>query len=57
MGKDGERMEWHHIVEQNPANVSRFGQRALQNTDNTIPIDRSQTPFGLETLQRFGITP
>jgi RHS repeat-associated protein len=40
MGRAGDNMDWHHIVEQNPANISQFGQRALQNTQNLVPIDR-----------------
>ena len=38
MGPAGENMQWHHLVEQNPTNVAQFGQRALQTTDNLVPL-------------------
>jgi hypothetical protein len=38
MGPAGENMQWHHLVEQNPTNIAQFGQRALQTTDNLIPL-------------------
>ena len=38
VGKAGDGMNWHHIVEQNPANVKKFGQEKLQNTHNIIRI-------------------
>ncbi|WNG56202.1 hypothetical protein F0U59_16600 [Archangium gephyra] len=41
MGSAGPGKEWHHIVEQTPGNVKRFGDRALQNTENIIPFDKS----------------
>ncbi|WP_404366991.1 hypothetical protein ACIHQR_00190 [Corallococcus coralloides] len=34
------RKQWHHIVEQTPGNVQRFGPQALHNTENVIPLDR-----------------
>ena len=37
-GKAGDGMNWHHIVEQNPANIKKFGQEMLQNTHNIIRI-------------------
>jgi hypothetical protein len=40
MGKAGPGKEWHHIVEQTPGNVQRFGPEALHNTDNVIPLDK-----------------
>ena len=39
MGPAGEGKQWHHIVEQTPGNVARFGPRALHNTANVIRID------------------
>jgi hypothetical protein len=41
MGAAGPGKEWHHIVEQTPGNVKRFGARALQNTENIIPLDKN----------------
>nr|WP_225411831.1 hypothetical protein [Stigmatella hybrida] len=39
MGAAGEGKNWHHIVEQTPGNVERFGREALHNTENVIAID------------------
>ncbi|NMO18120.1 hypothetical protein HPC49_14355 [Pyxidicoccus fallax] len=41
MGPAGPEQEWHHIVEQTPGNVKRFGPQALHNTENVIPLDRA----------------
>ncbi|HYH95327.1 hypothetical protein [Hyalangium sp.] len=38
LGPAGEGKEWHHIVEQTPGNVARFGPEALHNTENVIPL-------------------
>lgn len=40
MGKAGPGREWHHIVEQTPGNVQRFGPESIHNTDNVIPLDK-----------------
>ncbi|MCP3165621.1 SitA5 family polymorphic toxin [Myxococcus qinghaiensis] len=40
MGPAGKNMEWHHIVEQTPGNVKRFGPQALHNTENVIRLDK-----------------
>jgi hypothetical protein len=42
MGSAGPGNEWHHIVEQTPGNVKRFGAQALQNTENIIPLDKGR---------------
>ncbi|WP_324951409.1 hypothetical protein [Archangium sp.] len=34
MGSAGHGKEWHHLVEQTPGNVKRFGGEALHNTEN-----------------------
>jgi RHS repeat-associated protein len=34
LGRAGDSRAWHHIVEQTPANVRRFGQALIQNTKN-----------------------
>jgi hypothetical protein len=39
LGSAGEARNWHHIVEQTPSNVERFGPEALHNTENVIAID------------------
>uniref|UniRef100_UPI0030B80C9E SitA5 family polymorphic toxin n=1 Tax=Corallococcus exiguus TaxID=83462 RepID=UPI0030B80C9E len=39
-GPAGPGKEWHHIVEQTPGNVQRFGPQALHNTENVIPLDK-----------------
>ena len=38
MGPAGEGQAWHHIVEQNPANIAKFGPEALHNTGNVIKL-------------------
>jgi hypothetical protein len=40
MGSAGPGKEWHHIVEQTPGNVKRFGAHALHNTENVTPLDK-----------------
>lgn len=39
MGSAGEGKNWHHIVEETPGNVERFGPEALHNTENVIAVD------------------
>ncbi|NMO14604.1 hypothetical protein HPC49_03765 [Pyxidicoccus fallax] len=39
MGPAGPGKQWHHIVEQTPSNVQRFGPEAIHNTENVIAID------------------
>ncbi len=39
LGSAGEGKQWHHIIEQTPGNVERFGPHALHNTQNVIPLD------------------
>jgi hypothetical protein len=41
MGAAGTGREWHHIVEQTPGNVKRFGGEALHNTENVIALDKA----------------
>jgi hypothetical protein len=41
MGKAGPGKEWHHIVEQTPGNVKRFGGEALHNTENITALDKA----------------
>ncbi len=41
MGSAGPGKEWHHIVEQTPGNVKRFGGEALHNTENVIALDKA----------------
>jgi hypothetical protein len=49
LGSAGEGKQWHHIVEQTPGNVKRFGPHALHNTENVIPLEE-----GLHTnMSRF----
>ena len=37
-GSAGGGKAWHHIVEQTPGNIQKFGARSLQNTDNLIKL-------------------
>ncbi|MBZ4420953.1 hypothetical protein [Myxococcus sp. RHSTA-1-4] len=41
LGSAGKGKQWHHIVEQTPGNVERFGSHALHNTENVIPLDEA----------------
>jgi hypothetical protein len=41
MGPAGKGKEWHHIVEQTPGNVERFGGEALHNTENVIALNKT----------------
>ncbi|WNG43559.1 hypothetical protein F0U60_05160 [Archangium minus] len=41
MGSAGPGKEWHHLVEQTPGNVKRFGGEALHNTENVIALDKA----------------
>jgi hypothetical protein len=41
LGSAGEGKQWHHIVEQTPGNVQRFGPHALHNTQNVIPLEEA----------------
>jgi len=40
LGSAGEGQQWHHIVEQTPGNLDRFGPHALHNTENVIPLEQ-----------------
>jgi RHS repeat-associated protein len=39
MGRAGTGMNWHHIVEQTPGNITRFGSQAIHNTENLVRLD------------------
>ncbi|WP_255207671.1 hypothetical protein [Myxococcus sp. AM009] len=41
LGPAGQGKQWHHIVEQTPGNVERFGPHALHNTENVIRLGQS----------------
>jgi len=41
MGPAGTGKEWHHLVEQTPGNVKRFGGQSLHNTENVIALDKA----------------
>lgn len=41
MGPAGPGNEWHHIVEQTPGNVNRFGGEALHNTENVVRLGKA----------------
>lgn len=58
MGPAGAGRQWHHIVEQTPGNVERFGPHALHNTDNVIRLDaRMHTRIsGIFSSIRFDLT-
>ena len=39
LGSAGDGKQWHHIVEQTPGNVKRFGPHAIHNTENVISLE------------------
>ncbi len=39
LGPAGEGKQWHHLVEQTPGNVGRFGPEAIHNTGNLVRLD------------------
>ncbi len=41
-GAAGEGLAWHHIVEQTPRNVQRFGAEAIHNTENLVRLPHGQ---------------
>lgn len=41
LGPAGPGRQWHHVVEQTPGNVSRFGTQNVHNTRNLVPLERS----------------
>ncbi|QRK12709.1 hypothetical protein JQX13_23355 [Archangium violaceum] len=40
MGKAGDGLEWHHLIEKHKFNLKRFGAEALHNTENIIPLNK-----------------
>ena len=48
VGRAGDGKAWHHIVEQNPSNISRFGPKAIHNLNNIVKISH-----GKETLHQM----
>lgn len=38
LGPAGENAQWHHIVEQTPGNLNRFGAQTIHNTDNLVRV-------------------
>ena len=44
-GSAGKGYAWHHIVEQNPSNIEKFGNRAIHTESNLVKL-----PHGKETL-------
>jgi hypothetical protein len=39
LGPAGPGRQWHHVVEQTPGNVSRFGAQNVHNTRNLVPLE------------------
>ncbi|WP_408890217.1 hypothetical protein ACJ2CR_04125 [Myxococcus faecalis] len=39
LGKAGPGQQWHHVVEQTPGNVERFGPRSIHNTENVVRLE------------------
>jgi hypothetical protein len=38
LGSAGKGQAWHHIVEQTPANIKKFGPEAIHNTGNVLKV-------------------
>ena len=38
-GRAAHGFEWHHLVEQNAANIAKFGPNAIHSTDNLIQLE------------------
>lgn len=36
LGPAGPGMHWHHVVEQNPSNIAKFGPEAIHHTENLV---------------------
>ncbi len=41
IGRAGDGRAWHHIVEQNPANLERFGAYRIHNRGNLVALDNA----------------
>jgi len=41
-GAAGPGMEWHHIVEQTPGNISRFGKYLINSEGNLMRLNRAE---------------
>lgn len=39
LGSAGAGKQWHHIVEQTPGNIARFGAQAVHNTQNVVALE------------------
>jgi len=39
-GKAGEGHQWHHIVEQRPSNIEKFGPEKIHNIDNLVKLPK-----------------
>jgi len=39
LGPAGPGQHWHHVVEQTPGNVARFGAQSVHNTQNVMRLD------------------
>ncbi len=56
LGPAGEGKHWHHLVEQTPGNVGRFGPQAVHNTGNLVRLDiavHRQVSGYFSSKQRF----
>jgi hypothetical protein len=56
VGPAGRGLQWHHIIEQTPGNVSRFGSTMIHNTGNLIRVDaalHSQISGFYSSMQPF----
>ena len=42
LGPAGAGKAWHHIVEQTPANIAKFGEEAIHNVNNIMKLDHGK---------------
>jgi hypothetical protein len=46
--------EWHHIVEQNPANIDKFGAKNIHNTNNLVLLPKGPGSIHSELSALYG---
>jgi len=40
MGPAGPGKQWHHVVEQHPGNIAKFGPHMIHNTGNLVRVEK-----------------
>lgn len=57
-GSAGPGMHWHHIVEQTPGNIARFGENSIHTSDNLVRMEAGahQAISAFYSSTRFDVT-